>query len=40
MNVVPSEVRMVVMHVEGTVQPDCGHFLPEEAPDAVIKQIL
>jgi pimeloyl-ACP methyl ester carboxylesterase len=33
-------VRMVAAHVEAAVQPDCGHFLPEEAPDAVIKQIL
>jgi pimeloyl-ACP methyl ester carboxylesterase len=33
-------VRVVASHVEAAVQPDCGHFLPEEAPDAVIKQIL
>jgi pimeloyl-ACP methyl ester carboxylesterase len=31
---------MVALHVEASVQFDCGHFLPEEAPDAVIKQIL
>jgi pimeloyl-ACP methyl ester carboxylesterase len=30
-------VRMEVLHVEAS---DCGHFLADEAPDAVIKQIL
>jgi pimeloyl-ACP methyl ester carboxylesterase len=33
-------VRMVATHVEATVRPDCGHFLPEEAPDVVTKQVL
>jgi hypothetical protein len=33
-------VRMVATHVEATVQPDCGRFLPEEAPDVVTKQVL
>lgn len=33
-------VELVAQHVEGGVVPDCGHFLPEECPDEVVKHIL
>jgi pimeloyl-ACP methyl ester carboxylesterase len=32
-------VRMVATHAEVSVRLDCGHFLPKEAPDAMIEQI-
>jgi pimeloyl-ACP methyl ester carboxylesterase len=33
-------VRHVAEHVEASVEPTSGHFLPEEAPDAVIRRIV
>ena len=33
-------VRMVAHDVEAETPSGCGHFLPEERPDAVIRQVL
>ena len=33
-------VRMVAQNVDAETLPGCGHFLPEEQPDAVIKRVL
>ena len=33
-------LRMVAQHVETETLPDCGHFVPEERPDAVIRHVL
>ncbi len=33
-------VRTVAQNVEAETLPDCGHFLPEEQPDAVVKRVL
>jgi pimeloyl-ACP methyl ester carboxylesterase len=33
-------VKMVAENVAVVTLPDCGHFLPEECPQAVIQQIL
>jgi len=33
-------VGMVAQNVDAETLPGCGHFLPEEQPDAVIKRIL
>jgi pimeloyl-ACP methyl ester carboxylesterase len=32
-------VSMVAVNVTGHVVPDCGHFLPEERPEEVARQI-
>ena len=32
-------VDAVAESVEGSVVPDCGHFIPEEAPDEVARSI-
>ena len=32
-------VSMLAAKVTTVVQSDCGHFLPEECPEAVVKQI-
>jgi pimeloyl-ACP methyl ester carboxylesterase len=32
-------VDAVVESVEGSILPDCGHFIPEEAPDEVVRSI-
>ncbi len=32
-------VEAVAGSVEGSVLPDCGHFIPEEAPDEVVRSI-
>jgi len=32
-------VSMIASEVKSVVIPDCGHFLPEEAPDAVVDQL-
>jgi pimeloyl-ACP methyl ester carboxylesterase len=32
-------VRLVAIDVEGGVIADCGHFLPEERPDEVVRHI-
>ena len=32
-------VRAVAADVEGSVLPDCGHFIPEEAPGEVVRSI-
>lgn len=32
-------VEMVAEHVEGVVVADCGHFIPEERPDEIVRQI-
>ena len=32
-------VKEVAADVEGSVLPNCGHFIPEEAPDAVVRSI-
>ena len=33
-------LKMVARHVEAETLPDCGHFVPEERPDAVIRHVL
>ena len=33
-------VKMVGQHVEAETLPDCGHFVPEERPDAVVRHVL
>ena len=33
-------LRMVAQHVEAETLPDCGHFVPEECPEAVIRHVL
>jgi pimeloyl-ACP methyl ester carboxylesterase len=33
-------VKMVAEHVDAVILPDCGHFLPEECPDEVVRRIL
>jgi pimeloyl-ACP methyl ester carboxylesterase len=33
-------VELVAQHVEGGAVPDCGHFLPEECPNEVVKHVL
>ncbi|MGJ9420664.1 alpha/beta fold hydrolase [Massilia sp. CMS3.1] len=33
-------VRMVAENVEAHTLPDCGHFMPEEQPNAIVKQVL
>jgi pimeloyl-ACP methyl ester carboxylesterase len=33
-------LRQVALDVRGAVVPDCGHFIPEEAPDVLIKHLL
>jgi pimeloyl-ACP methyl ester carboxylesterase len=33
-------VKLVAANVEVVIVPDSGHFLPEERPAAVIKQIV
>jgi pimeloyl-ACP methyl ester carboxylesterase len=32
-------VKMVAEDVEGEVIPDCGHFVPEERPEVVVRHI-
>ncbi len=33
-------VKMVAQHVDAETLPDCGHFVPEERPDAVVRHVL
>lgn len=33
-------VKMVAENVEGEVIPDCGHFVPEERPEEIVRHIL
>ncbi len=33
-------LKMVARHVETETLPDCGHFVPEERPDAVVRHVL
>jgi len=33
-------VSMVASEVSSLVLPGCGHFIPEERPDAVVEQVL
>jgi pimeloyl-ACP methyl ester carboxylesterase len=33
-------VKLVAEHVDVVTLPDCGHFLPEECPDEVVRRIL
>jgi pimeloyl-ACP methyl ester carboxylesterase len=33
-------VSMVASEVSSVVLPGCGHFIPEERPDAVVDQVL
>lgn len=33
-------VSMVAAHVEAHTLDDCGHFMPEERPDFVVRHIL
>jgi len=32
-------VSMVAANVESVVVPDCGHFVPEECPEAILEQL-
>ena len=33
-------VSMVASNVQSKVIPSCGHFIPEEHPEAVVEQVL
>ena len=33
-------VKLVAEHVEAVTIPDCGHYIPEECPDLIVKHIL
>jgi len=33
-------LSMVASEVSSLVLPGCGHFIPEERPDAVVDQVL
>jgi len=33
------QAAMVAEHVEGGAMPDCGHFIPEEQPDALMRRL-
>jgi pimeloyl-ACP methyl ester carboxylesterase len=33
-------VELVAESVEGGVVSDCGHFIPEERPDEITRQVL
>jgi pimeloyl-ACP methyl ester carboxylesterase len=33
-------LRQVAHDVRGAVVPDCGHFVPEEAPDVLSRHLL
>ena len=33
-------LSMVASEVSSLVLPGCGHFIPEESPDAVVDQVL
>jgi pimeloyl-ACP methyl ester carboxylesterase len=33
-------VKMVAENVEGGVIADCGHFVPEERPEEIVRHIL
>jgi pimeloyl-ACP methyl ester carboxylesterase len=33
-------MRLVATDVRGEVVPECGHFIPEEAPDFLNAQLL
>ncbi len=37
---VQSMVQLVAENVRGGVIPECGHFIPEERPDAIVKAVL
>ena len=32
-------VSMVAANVKSVVLPDCGHFVPEECPEAILEQL-
>ena len=33
-------VKMVAENVEGGVIADCGHFVPEERPEEIVRHVL
>ena len=33
-------VERVAAHVEGGALPDCGHFVPEERPEEIVRRVL
>jgi pimeloyl-ACP methyl ester carboxylesterase len=33
-------VKMVAEDVEGQVIADCGHFVPEERPEEIVRHVL
>lgn len=33
-------VKLVAERVEAVTLPECGHFVPEECPKAVVKYVL
>jgi pimeloyl-ACP methyl ester carboxylesterase len=33
-------VKMVCENVDGRVIADCGHFVPEERPEEIVRHIL
>jgi pimeloyl-ACP methyl ester carboxylesterase len=37
---VEKEMRLVADDVTGVVLPDCGHYVPEEAPDALLHALM
>jgi pimeloyl-ACP methyl ester carboxylesterase len=36
---VGQSVAMVAANLKSVVLPDCGHFVPEERPEAVVKEL-
>jgi pimeloyl-ACP methyl ester carboxylesterase len=36
---VGQSVAMVAANLKGVVLPDCGHFVPEERPEAVLEEL-
>jgi pimeloyl-ACP methyl ester carboxylesterase len=38
-NIVRASLRRVATHVEGGSVADCGHFIPEERPDALAREL-
>jgi pimeloyl-ACP methyl ester carboxylesterase len=37
---VEDSLRRVARHVVGEVVPECGHFIPEEAPRLVVDRLM
>ena len=33
-------VKKIAESVEGGIVPNCGHYIPEEAPDFIAKELI